>query len=113
MTFLMTCINDLVSLYMCVCVFCRVNDAVKLKELITTARFARCRSRFVMPVILYENKVGIIISTYMCIMLCLCNMCVALASTCIQCHLYLGVWQWQINGTVPVLSVQRIHVHVS
>ena len=38
--------------------FRRVNDTVKLKELITTARFARCRSRFVMPVILYENKVG-------------------------------------------------------
>ena len=36
---------------------CRVNDAVKLKELITTARFARCRSRFIMPVILFGNKV--------------------------------------------------------
>ena len=36
---------------------CRVNDTAKLKELIATARFARCRSRFVMPVILFENKV--------------------------------------------------------
>ena len=36
----------------------RVNDAMKVKELISTARFARCRSRFVMPVILYENKVS-------------------------------------------------------
>ena len=36
---------------------CRINHAVRLKELIATARFARCRSRFVMPVILFESKV--------------------------------------------------------
>lgn len=42
----------------CVYMFFRVNDAMKVKELISTARFARCRSRFVMPVILYENKVS-------------------------------------------------------
>jgi len=35
----------------------KVNDAVKLKEMFTTARFARCRSRFLMPVLLFENKV--------------------------------------------------------
>ena len=29
---------------------------VKLKELFTTARFARCRSRFVIPVLLFETK---------------------------------------------------------
>ena len=49
---------------------CRVNDAAKLKELIATARFARCRSRFVMPVILYENKVSIeynVIYTIRCV----------------------------------------------
>ncbi|CAI8010569.1 Myotubularin-related protein 14 [Geodia barretti] len=33
-----------------------VNDTAKLKELISTARYARCRLRFVMPVILFENK---------------------------------------------------------
>ena len=56
--------NNINSLYHvlillhCVCMYFRVNDAMKVKELISTARFARCRSRFVMPVILYENKVS-------------------------------------------------------
>ena len=36
----------------------RVNDTAQLKELISTARYARCRSRFVMPVILFNNKVS-------------------------------------------------------
>ncbi|KAK3751532.1 hypothetical protein QZH41_019425, partial [Actinostola sp. cb2023] len=34
----------------------KVNDNSKLRELFQKARFARCRSRFVIPVILYENK---------------------------------------------------------
>ena len=36
-----------------------MNDVPKLRELILSAKFARCRSRFVVPVILYENKVGV------------------------------------------------------
>lgn len=39
------------------CIRVKINDTTKLKELFTTARFARCRSRFVIPVLLYENKV--------------------------------------------------------
>lgn len=35
----------------------KVNDARKLKELFLKARIARCRSRFVVPVILFEGKV--------------------------------------------------------
>lgn len=35
----------------------KINDVSKLKELFTTARFARCRSRFAMPILLYKNKV--------------------------------------------------------
>lgn len=34
----------------------KVNDARKLKDLFVKARFARCRSRFVVPVILFEGK---------------------------------------------------------
>lgn len=34
-----------------------MNDVPKLRELIPPARFARCRSRFVVPVILFQNKV--------------------------------------------------------
>lgn len=34
----------------------KVNDAKKLKDLFVKARFARCRSRFVVPVILFEGK---------------------------------------------------------
>jgi len=34
----------------------KVNDARKLKELFLKARIARCRSRFVVPVILFEGK---------------------------------------------------------
>jgi len=34
-----------------------LNDTAALRDLIPSARFARCRSRFVMPVILYRNKV--------------------------------------------------------
>ncbi|EDO36248.1 predicted protein, partial [Nematostella vectensis] len=37
------------------CVF-SVNDSTRLRELFTKARFARCRSRFVVPVILYDDK---------------------------------------------------------
>eukprot|EP00731_Ephydatia_muelleri_P001313 Em0001g1313a len=33
-----------------------VNRTHELKEMFTRARFARCRSRFVMPVLLYRNK---------------------------------------------------------
>ena len=36
----------------------KVNDARKLKDLFVKARFARCRSRFVVPVILFEGKVN-------------------------------------------------------
>lgn len=34
----------------------KANDAKKLKDLFVKARFARCRSRFVVPVILFEGK---------------------------------------------------------
>lgn len=34
----------------------KVNDARKLRDLFVKARFARCRSRFVVPVILFEGK---------------------------------------------------------
>ena len=42
--------------------FCsqKVNDARKLKDLFVKARFARCRSRFVVPVILFEGKVKLV-----------------------------------------------------
>ena len=40
------------------------NDTAQLKELISTARYARCRSRFVMPVILFENKVCTLVHDY-------------------------------------------------
>ncbi|XP_064399959.1 myotubularin-related protein 14-like isoform X3 [Halichondria panicea] len=33
-----------------------VNEVKEIKELMTTAKLARCRSRFVLPVILFENK---------------------------------------------------------
>ena len=42
------------------------NDTAQLKELISTARYARCRSRFVMPVILFENKVCSLFHDYIC-----------------------------------------------
>ena len=45
------------SLVFHICIRIKINDTAKLKELFTTARFARCRSRFVIPVLLYENKV--------------------------------------------------------
>ena len=35
----------------------KANDARKLRDLFVKARFARCRSRFVVPVILFEGKV--------------------------------------------------------
>ena len=46
----------------------RVNNTAQLKELITAARFARCRSRFVMPVLLYNDKVTVkrVVDCIMC-----------------------------------------------
>ena len=41
--------------------FCRVEDLYDVgtvKELFNKAKFARCRGRFAVPVILYEGKVG-------------------------------------------------------
>lgn len=35
----------------------KANDARELRDLFVKARFARCRSRFVVPVILFEGKV--------------------------------------------------------
>ena len=35
-----------------------LQDVQQLRELVQRARFARCRSRFAVPVILYEGKVG-------------------------------------------------------
>lgn len=50
------CVHILIGSYWIVS-FCRINDSSNLRELFMKARFARCRSRFVIPVILYENKV--------------------------------------------------------
>lgn len=65
---------------------CRVNDASQLKDLFTTARFARCRSRFVMPVLLFEGKVGVDINMYMYIANCY--------STCVCVHVRMCNYPW-------------------
>ena len=49
-----------------------MNDARKLKDLFVKARFARCRSRFVVPVILFEGKVKVVSSLFAhCLLCCL------------------------------------------
>ena len=61
-----------------------VNDVKELKDLFVNSKLARCRSRFVLPVILFENKVLRITTSA-----CYNDLCVYIVITRI-CSLLLG-----------------------
>ena len=67
------CANIFITLFSLLCSKKNVNSTASLRELIPPARFARCRSRFVMPVILYQGKV--------CVMECFVGVIVSINET--------------------------------
>ena len=94
----------------------QVNCTVQLKELISTARYARCRSRFVVPVILFENKVEpqwlVLCYTTAPYRLCtvlLCYRTYAALQHCQQWLKCMGELEW--TGSL-VYSLYTIHTNV-